>query len=87
MTIISSVKNLVRQGLAVRGHKHDEGNLMELLKFRCEDKLSLTRWLEKDITYTHPTIQNEIRQILGNEIVSSIVQSIKLSNPLMLCHL
>ncbi|XP_054267247.1 zinc finger MYM-type protein 1-like [Macrosteles quadrilineatus] len=83
MTIISSVKYLVRQGMAVRGHKNDEGNLMELLKVRCEDKPSLKQWLEKDITYTHPTIQNEIIQILGNEIIYSIVQSIKLSNPLM----
>lgn len=58
---------------------------MELLKIRCDDKPSLKRWwLEKDNnTYTLPTIQNEMIQILGNEIFSSIVQSINISNPLM----
>lgn len=40
-------------------------------------------WLEKEINYTHPTVQNEIIHILGNEIVSGIVENIKASNPLI----
>lgn len=83
MTIIGSLKYLVRQGLAIRGHKNLEGNLMELLKVRSEDKPSLKLWLQKETNYTHPTIQNEIIQILGNEILSSVVQSIKSIDPLM----
>ena len=34
---ISSLKFLLRQGLAIRGHEELEGNLLQLLKLRSED--------------------------------------------------
>ena len=34
---LSSLKYLVRQGTSIRGHKDDEGNLIEMLKCRSED--------------------------------------------------
>lgn len=83
MVIISTLKYLVRQGLAIRGHTNFEGNFMELLKVRSEDKPSLRQWLQREQNYTHPALQNEIIQILGNEIVANITEKIKLTNPLI----
>ena len=48
LAIVSSIKYLARQGLALRGHLNDEGNLMELLKTRTEDIPQLREWLMQD---------------------------------------
>ena len=39
---------LMRQGLAIRGHKDNDsdGNLLQLLKLRCEDDSRLSKWLD-----------------------------------------
>lgn len=34
---LSSIRYLLRQGLALRGHDDSEGNLMQLLMLRSED--------------------------------------------------
>jgi len=36
-TEIQCIKYLLRQGLAIRGHVEDEGNLIQLLKLRASD--------------------------------------------------
>ena len=41
----SSLKFLLRQGLAVRGHIEGEGNLLQLLVLRSEDDQDLLSWL------------------------------------------
>jgi len=35
--VLTSLKYLLRQGLPIRGHHEEEGNLMQLLKCRSED--------------------------------------------------
>ena len=42
----SSLKFLLRQGLAVRGHIEGEGNLLQLLVLRSEDDQELLSWLK-----------------------------------------
>ena len=42
---LSSLRYLVRQGLAIRGHVENECNLMQLLLLRCEDAPRLKQWL------------------------------------------
>ena len=42
---LSSLRYLARQGLAIRGHSENEGNLMQLLLLRCEDNPQLKQWL------------------------------------------
>ena len=37
MKLLSSLKLLLRQGSAIRGHKEEKGNLYEVLKCRGED--------------------------------------------------
>ena len=61
---ISSLKFLLRQGLAIRGHQELEGNLLQLLKLRSEDFLDLKRWIEQR-KYFSPLILNEQIDHLG----------------------
>ena len=45
LTQLSSLRYLMRQGMGVRGHKEEEGNLQQLLKCRAEDIPTLKEWL------------------------------------------
>ena len=38
MTILQNLQLLGRQGLAVRGHDHNESNFIQLLKLRGHDQ-------------------------------------------------
>ena len=57
-TQLTSLKYLMRQGLAVRGHDEEEGNLSQLLKCRSQDKTDIGEWL-KNGTYQSHDINNE----------------------------
>lgn len=45
---ITSLRFLLRQGLAIRGHSEDEGNLSQLLKLRTEDSDTVQAWLNEE---------------------------------------
>ncbi|KAJ8892866.1 hypothetical protein PR048_005447 [Dryococelus australis] len=80
MIYIRTLKYLVRQGLVIRGHAKDEGNFMELLKERSEDKPILKAWLKHEQgkpTFTHSDVQNEIIQIMGHEVLTTVLKNIK----------
>lgn len=49
MKLLTSLKFLVRQGLANHGHI-EEGNLFQLLRYRAEDVPELQAWL-RDVAY------------------------------------
>ena len=74
--IVTSVMFLAKQGLAIRGHGNDEGNLLQLLHLRSSDCPDLKRWLQRKETFTHPECQNEILQLVSNEIVRDVVAEI-----------
>ena len=46
LKLLSSIKYLVWQGLALRGHVENESNLIQLLKCRSEDIEGMDKWLE-----------------------------------------
>ena len=48
---LSSLKYLLRQGLAIRGHDDNEGNLVQLLKLRAEDDCQMQSWLLEGNTF------------------------------------
>ena len=52
--ILSSVRFLARQGLALRGNNSDaESNLLQLLKLRSEECPQLCTWLQRErLKYT-----------------------------------
>ncbi len=55
---LSSLKYLLRQGLAIRGHEDLEGNLIQLLLLRSEDCAQLNTWI-RERKYFSPPILNE----------------------------
>ena len=55
---LSSLKFLLRQGLAVRGHEDMEGNLLQLLKLRNDDCPGLNSW-NMERKYFSPANHNE----------------------------
>ena len=47
LLILSNVKYLARQGVALRGGDEAESNLIQLLRLRAEDNPQLLKWLEE----------------------------------------
>jgi len=76
--ILSTVRFLARQGLALRGSNNDaESNLIQLLKLRAEDHPLLTRWMERQTNkYTSHEIQDEMLKIMGRSVLNSILSLI-----------
>lgn len=54
--ILSSVKYLAQQGLALRGHEMKRGTFLLLLK--AENDPALGHWLKRNHVYTSPVVQN-----------------------------
>ena len=76
LVLLSSLKFLLRQGLAVRGHDEIEGNLMQLLLLRCEDNSNLKMWI-KDKKYLSSDIINEVMQIMSSSILRQLLVKIR----------
>ena len=82
-----------RQGLALRGHRDDritwaedddwhsnEGNFVELVRFRAETDPVLADHLAKsphNARYTSKTIQNELVEVIGESIRNDILAEVK----------
>ena len=66
---LGSLKYLLRQGLAIRGHSNNkEGNLDQLLELQKEDTPDLDGYLKAN-KYLLPEIINEQIQLMGNQIL------------------
>lgn len=76
LKLITSMKYLARQGLAIRGHDDDTGNFQGLLELRVEDDDEFRKWIGKKISYTSPAVQNEILQLMSNAILRAICKEI-----------
>lgn len=78
LKVLSSLMLLMRQGLAIRGHKDDDsdGNLLQLLKLRCEDDSRLSKWLDRRQYLSHDII-NEVITIFGKELLRQLLDNIR----------
>ena len=74
---LSSLKFLLRQGLAIRGHSETNGNLIELLRTRSIDIPQLTTWLNKTTNFLSHEIQNEIIDMFSHSILNNILESVR----------
>ncbi len=74
--ILSSVKYLAQQGLALRGHGNEEGNFHYLLLLKAEDDPALGHWLKWNHSYTSPVVQNEMLSLMSNTIIRNIAEEI-----------
>jgi len=83
LLIFQCVRYLARQGLALRGHEQDSGNLDQLLKLSSSSNSDLKLWLDRNQSYTSPLIQNEILCLLSNSITRAICKDVTEQAPLM----
>ncbi len=75
--ILSSMRYLARQGLAMRRKDPGESNIIQLLKMRSEDNPTLANWLKKNSnTFTSPENQNEMLQIMSHHILRNVLHDI-----------
>jgi hypothetical protein len=77
MHILSTLKFLCRQGLAIRGHVHSEGNFQELLCLRCEDNSELKSWLGRKSSFTSVEVQNECITLMAHHVLRKITRKIQ----------
>ena len=79
--IITSIKFLCRQGLALRGGGDGlDGNLHQLLLMKAEQDPNLAEWLQrKENVYTSPDIQNEIIKTLGIKVLRDLASDLQSS--------
>ena len=66
--IISNIKFLARQGLALRSDgSESESNFLQLIKLRGEEDSSISDWLARKVkTYTSHEVQDELLSIFYN---------------------
>ena len=69
---LSSLRMLLRQGLAVRGHTEEEGNLTQLLLLQTEDDADLKTWLSNK-QYLSGDIINECISSMGHYVLRDIL--------------
>jgi len=70
MKVLSSIRFLARQGLALRGDYDEvDSNLYQLLLLRAEDDPMITSALEKRKKFTSHDIQNEMISMMAHEIL------------------
>ena len=67
LKILSNLRFLACQGIAIRGHGDEsDSNFHQLLKLRKEDDPRIETWLKKKTDkYTSSDIQNEILKIMA----------------------
>ena len=71
-----SLKYLMRQGQAVRGHNEAEGNLHQLLLLRQEAIPELKWWMQEG-KYMSPEIVNELISEMGHKILRELLSKIQ----------
>ena len=74
--VLSSLKYLLRQGLAIRGHHEETGNLIQLLQCRAEDINGLKTWISKKKYLSHDII-NEMIALMAHDVLRDLLAKIK----------
>jgi len=73
---VKSIKFLLRQGLALRGHIEEEGNLIQVLKLKQDDVNELSSWISEGNYLSHDII-NEICEIISLTIIRKLVKEVR----------
>jgi hypothetical protein len=81
--IFKCIRYIARQGLAMRGHESDEGNLKQLLNVVGESDEVLKAWFSRHQDYTSSAVQNEVLSILARNILQNICKDMHSAQPMM----
>ena len=79
LKIISTLRYLARQGLAVHGHVENNRNFLQLLQLCSEDSQELCSWLERRDNWLSHDVQNELLEIMGHMVLKLILDEVKRS--------
>ncbi len=76
--ILSSVRFLARQGLALRGDASDaSANLSQLIRLSAEDNTDVLQWLDRSARkHTAPENQNEMLELMAHHVLRRILVNI-----------
>lgn len=78
--ILSSIRLLGRQGLAIRDGNELDGNFQQLLRMKAMDDPNLAEWLRRtENVYTSPEIQNEIIKVMGLHVLRDVSADLQAS--------
>ena len=73
---LESLRYLLRQGIAIRGHHEEESNLFQLMKLQLRGKSNMA--LLKN--YHSPEIINELISMMGQHISRDLIADVKKAN-------
>ena len=73
---LTSLRYILRQGLALRGHEEKEGNLMQLLYLRSEECPGLKQYIENKKYHSHEIIHEQMG-LMANNILREILHEIR----------
>ena len=78
---LEAMKFLLQQGIPLRGHTDDEGNLNQLLVSWSNDNKIIQDWL-KERQYQSHDIVNELIILMGQNVLRKLLEQMKLSSPI-----
>ena len=77
---LEAMKFLLRQGIALRGHSEEEGNLRQLLTTWSKDNAVVKSWIEEGKYMSHDIV-NELITLMGQSILRKLLCQIKNVDP------
>ena len=81
LKVISCIRYLARQGLALRGDGDEQdGNFMQLLKLKGEDDEAVINWLKRKVNkYTSHEIQNDLLKVMAMQVSRDVATCLQQS--------
>ena len=76
LILLSSLRYLLRQGLAIRGHEEMNGNLMQLLLLQANGNCALQSFIS-DKHYLSNEIINEMIKLMGRTVLQQLLLEIR----------
>ena len=77
---LSAMKFILRQGIALRGHSENEGNLPQLLSAWTVNSAILKHWV-KERKYMSHDIVNELVTLMGHNVLRKLLCRMKNQSP------
>ena len=75
------MKFLLRQGIALRGHSENEGNLPQLLSAWTVNSAILKHCMVKEVKYMSHDIVNELVTLMGHNVLRKLLCRMKNQSP------
>ena len=77
---LHGLKYLVRQGMAIRGHKEVEGNLHQVLIMWSSFDSDLKRWISENKYLSHDIVNEQI-EMMGKTLLCVILENVRKCTP------